>query len=194
DEGPSYPEHHVTGINNFVIKGRFAHVRVTNGTVTWMNLLQGNYLSYNSKTLSSNDGDFSYRGMVTRVNRKAAGASENSFEVDTSLPGNGVLDGKTLIITWGNGWKWGYKIKYTSGNRIVTDDEPAFNYNGGEVDMQYFPVPEYLGLKSFPGPVSFLIPGTAIMDETGTVIDTDDISNPSTIVDTPKNLRIIAVH
>ncbi|MBN2413747.1 Ig-like domain-containing protein [candidate division KSB1 bacterium] len=167
DEGPNYPAHKIQGVTNFTVKGRFAHVRVKNNNVIWMQLTQGESLTYGSRSISSQKGDFSYRGYVNRVNRRENGDSDNSFIVDTNLPGTGELTGKTMIVTWGNGWKWGYKIKSAGGNRIVTDDEPGFNYNGGSVDMKYFPP------GSYPGPVSFLIPGTAIMDANGLITSTE---------------------
>jgi len=187
DDGPSYPVHQISGINNFVLKGRFAHIRVTNNQVTWMKLIQGVSLSFGNRNMSSIKGDFSYRGYVTHVNRLEENDSENSFVVDTSLPSNGELNGKTLIITLGNGWNWGYKIKSVVGNRIITDNEPGFNYNGNTVDWRYFPNDQY------PGPVSFIIPGTAIMDENGSItsIEGDQLAEdeipPKILNATPAN-------
>jgi len=167
DEGPNYPAHTIQGVTGFTVKGRFAHVRVKNGSVIRMQLTQGESLNFGNRAMASQRGDFSYRGYVSRVNRLENGDSDNSFIVDTNLPGGGELTGKTLIVTWGNGWKWGYKIKSAGGNRIVTDDEPGFNYSGGSVDMQFFPKGVY------PGPVSFTIPGTAIMNANGLITSTE---------------------
>jgi hypothetical protein len=54
----------------------------------------------------------------------------------------------------------------------VVSDEPGFDYDGGNVDSQYFPIQEFLGLEYFPGPVSFFIAGTALRDQTGSILET----------------------
>lgn len=192
DPGPSYTEHRIIGVENFVIKGRFAHIRVSDGNPRWMNLIQGESLSYDSRYMSSTKSDYSFRGYVTKVNRKENGDSENSFEVDITLPNEGELDRKTLIVTWGNGWKWAYKIKSIVGGRIITDDEPGFNYNGKDVDMQYFPIQEHFSMKSYPGPVQFIIPGTAIMYANGEIKSTegDKAAQKPEIPTPPTNLMI----
>ncbi len=185
DEGPSYPEHVVSQENNLSMTGKFAHIRVTSGQVTWIQLVQGGSASFGSQSIASEDGDYSWRGTVNSVSRIENGSSENSFVVNQSLPSNGELDGKTVIVTWGNGWKWGYKIKSVSGNRIITDDEPGFDYSGGSVQMKFFPAGTY------SGPVTFIIPGTAILDENGTITSTEgnaqlaDTTPPSIASTTP---------
>ena len=123
------------------------------------------------------------RGTVTSVTRKEEGAAANSFITDTTLPSNGELDGKYILISWGNGWIWSYKIASVSGNAIITNDEPGFNYSGGDVDMRYFPVAEYCGLSSFSGPVTFTVIGSAVMDEMGVVESTGDETTSTSIKD-----------
>jgi hypothetical protein len=169
DEGPEFPTYHIDGVEDFFVQGRFAHIRVQEGRILWMYLIQGEELRFGSQSFSSTRGDYSYRGVVEKVNRIEEGDGENSFEVDIPLPGDHSLDGKTLILTWGNGWSWGYKIESVEGNRVITEDEPGFNYDGDEIDMRYFPD----GL--YNGPVTFLIPGAALMDENGDVRSTDGL-------------------
>ncbi|HPG41414.1 MAG TPA: Ig-like domain-containing protein [bacterium] len=187
DDGPSYPARQVSGVDNLVIKGRFGHIRVTNNVVTWMKLVQGASLSYGTRMIQSTKGDYAYRGSVTDVNRKEGGDSENSFVVNTSLPSNGDLVGQTLIVTWGNGWKWGYKIKNVIGNRVITEEDPGFNLNGSTVDMKYFPTGQYAG------PVTFIIPGTAVMDENGLINSVEgeqvsgDVTPPTVLSSVPLN-------
>ena len=188
DNGPSFPSHSVLDVDNFTVKGRFVHIRVTNGQVTWIKLLQGESVTFQGQSMAAVDGEYNYRGTVTRVNRKESGSSDNSFLVNTTLPSSGELNGKTLIVTWGNGWNWSYKIKSVSGSKIITDDEPGFEYSsGGIVDMKYFPEGTY------SGPVTFTIPGSAYMDETGYVVSTKgdgqlvDETPPAVINTTPVN-------
>ena len=139
----------------------------------------GGYLSYGSLSLNSKDGDFSYRGTITKVNRREAGSGENSFVSSITLPIDGSLNNKTLIIEWGNGWTWGYKIKEIIGNRIITGKESGFDYDGDGIYMQYFPVPEYFGSESFPGPITFKIAGSAVK---------------SAALAPPQNLRVTSIN
>ena len=60
----------------------------------------------------------------------------------------------------------------------MTSEEPGFELKGGRVSAQYFPIEEYLGLESFPGPVSFLIAGSALRDRKGHVLDTKGAGSP----------------
>ncbi len=166
DAAPPYVEQKVSGVSNFSVKGRFAHVRVKNGAVQWMKLFQGEQLSFGSKGMRAVQGDYSYRGVVSRVLRKERGEQENAFEVNANLPVDGSLTGKTIIVTWGNGWKWGYTVKEVRGRQILVDEEPGFDYNGSLVAMRYFPVGNY------PGPVTFLISGNASLSSTGVVVGT----------------------
>ena len=171
DEGPSFPEHRVVD-TDIRVSGRVAHVRTRGGRVEWMYLVQGGELVVGAERLSTPSGDYSFRGSVRRVERREAGANANLFVVDRDLPADGSLSGKSIHVTWGNGWNWVYRIESTIGNRIVVSDEPGFDYDGGNVDSQYFPIQEFLGLESFPGPVSFFIAGTALRDQTGSIFET----------------------
>lgn len=167
DDQAPYPEYRVQGVDGLAVRGRFAHVRVKDGQVQWLKLLQGGELRYGDRVMRAATGDYSHRGQVLRVHRKERGAAENSFEVDVALPEDGSLSGKALIVEWGNGWTWGYTIERVEGTRILVAEEPGFDYDGGgSVSMRYFPVGEY------PGPVRFLIPGSAYMDASGTVTAT----------------------
>ena len=164
DEGPDYPVHRVTG-TDLTVRGRFAHIRIKNGEVMWMSLSQGAELHMGGNSLVSESGDYSFRGTVMSVERRESGFNENAFVVDQPLPDTAALDGKTIILTWGNGWKWGYRIERLDGNRIITTEEPGFEYdiaNGPGIDSQYFPLQEHLGLESFPGPITYVIAGSAV--------------------------------
>jgi hypothetical protein len=161
DSAP-FTSHTVTGESNFVVKGKFAHVRVTSGTVTWMYLIDGSYLSFGSAPVIN--GTYSYSGTLTETQRTANGDAQDAFVADQNLPSD-VLDGKTLIVEWNNGWKWGYEIDSVVQNKIVSADEPAFDYSGSNIEMQYFPIPEYLGLTHYEGPATYYIPGSAVYYE-----------------------------
>jgi hypothetical protein len=116
---------------------------------------------------------------VRSVERREAGAANNLFVVDQDLSDDGSLAGKSLHVTWGNGWTWVYRIERVVGNRILVSDEPGFDYDGGAIDSQYFPIQEFLGLESIPGPVSFSIPGTALRDQAGRVFETGRERDPA---------------
>jgi hypothetical protein len=137
-----------------------------------MYLVQGGELAVGTERLSAPSGGYSSRGLVRRVERREAGAENNLFVVDQDLASDGSLRGKSLHVTWGNGWNWVYRIERVVGNRIIVSDEPGFNYDGGVIDSQYFPIQEFLGLESIPGPVSFHIAGTALRDQAGRVFET----------------------
>jgi hypothetical protein len=171
DEGPTFPEHRVIDAD-IRMSGRVAHVRTRGDRVEWLYLVQGGQLVVGTERLSAPSGDHSYRGSVRGVERREAGAESNSFVVDRDLPADGSLNGKSLHVTWGNGWTWVYRIERVVGNRIIVSDEPGFDYDGGAIDSQYFPIQEFLGLESFPGPVSFFIAGIAFRDQAGRVFET----------------------
>jgi hypothetical protein len=177
DEGPKFPEHRVAG-RDVRVRGRFAHIRMRGGAVEWMYLVQGSELGVGEASLSAEPGEYSHRGSVNRVERRESGDAENAFVVDRSLPSDGSLSGKTLLVKWGNGWVWAYRIERVEGSRIVTADEPGFELRGGTVSSQYFPIEEFLGLESFPGPVSFLIAGSALRDRRGHLLDTKGAGSP----------------
>jgi len=187
DEGPNFPEHIIFGKEQFALKGKYAHIRVLNDKIKWLYLLQGQKIEFGSQKISSKRSEFSYRGLVTGVNRIEEGQSDNSFIVDTSLPAEGLLDGKTLIITWANGWKWGYKIKQITGNKIIIEDEAGFNYDGKTINMHYFPVGVY------NGPISFIIPGTAIFNANGELVSTEVFKTPDSIAPANPTLEKIKI-
>lgn len=191
DNGPTYAQHVAQAQSEIRLNGRAAHIRTRNGDVEWMYLVNGSSLSYGPKTLTAKNGDFGYRGYVTNVNRLEDGATENSFEVDTALPSSGWLTNKTFIVTWGNGWKWAYKIKSVVGTRVITDDEPGFRYSGDGIDMQYFPIQEYFGLKEYPGPITFIIAGSALMNNMGEIISTEGDYRVKVAPTPPTYLRTI---
>lgn len=174
DDGPTYPAHTADGVE-LEVAGRFAHVRVKNDQVVWMYLVQGSKLRFGSDTLDADGADFSHRGDVTAVERRESGATENAFVLDAPLPGDAIRwAGKTIIVSYGNGWTWAYRIERVEGSRVITKDEPGFELDSKGVDRQYFPLQENLGLERFAGPVTFLVPGSALRDEAGNVHTTLD--------------------
>ena len=184
DEDAPFPVHRVRGEESFLVRGRFAHVRVKNGHVEWMKLVHGAELRFRNRAMLAVGDGYSYRGDIVRVNRRENGSDENSFKTNVALPQDGALNGKTILVEWGNGWKWGYTISMVKGSTVVINGEPGFDYSGGSVKMKYFPAGTY------PGPVKFSIPGTAYMDVAGNVhatrvsVAVDDIPQP------PSNLRV----
>lgn len=177
DEGPDYPIREVEG-ERITLRGRFAHIRRRDGEVVWMDLVEGAELRVGGETLSSTRDDFSYRGEITSVLRRESGAAQNAFVVSPSLPADGSVDGKTLLMTMGNGWTYAYRIDHVEGDRVVTLDEPGFEIDAGGIDRLYFPLPEHMGLERFPGPAAYLVSGSAVRAEDGTVTSTDAVPLP----------------
>lgn len=174
DDGPTYPSYVVSGVD-LEVAGRFAHVRIKDDQVVWMYLVQGSKLRFGHETLEAGGADYSQRGAVTGVERKESGAAENAFVVDTPLPGNDDRwVGKTVLVRYGNGWTWPYRIERVDGPRIVISDEPGFELDSKGVDRQYFPLQENLGLDRFEGPVTFVVAGSALRDEAGNIASTLD--------------------
>ncbi|HPG41412.1 MAG TPA: heparinase II/III family protein [bacterium] len=169
DDGPDFPEHKITGGDEILIRGKFAHIRMVGGSVEWMYLVQGKSLTVNSLAIESRNPEYSFRGIVNRVERRQEGAAANCLVVDTSLPAE-TLPGKSIILTWANGWNWAYTIKEATGNTITLNEEPGFTWNGDKINMRFFPAGQYLG------PVQFIIPGIALLNG-GQTISTEYIQS-----------------
>ncbi len=176
DEHPPHPEHRVAGVD-LAMQGRFAHVRTRNGQVIWMKLLQGNRLVFGDRVITPTHGDFSHRGSITSVRHAERGDVANAFETATVLPPGEQLAGKAVIVQWGNGWTWGYTIDRIDGRWMIVREEPGFDVEQGEVKMRYFPHGTY------PGPVTFTIPGSAYMDSTGDIVATAPVVSATVIDD-----------
>ncbi len=112
--------------------------------------------------LSANIPQVELQGTVKRVERRESGSPRNAFVVDRDLPDSGRLVGQSFHVTWGNGWVWVYRIEAIVGKHVFVSDEPGINYSGNTIDMQYFPIQEYLGGVGFPGPVRFNIPNVSL--------------------------------
>ena len=141
--------------------GRVTHIRTRGEAVEWMFLVEGARIRFGAQELVASSAPGVLKGAVTRVERREAGAERDAFVVDRDFPDSKSLVGRSLHVTWGNGWVWVYRIEEIVGNRIAVSGEPGFDYAGDTVDMQYFPVQEYLGQAGFPGPVGFHIPNVS---------------------------------
>ncbi|MBJ20219.1 MAG: hypothetical protein CL933_12485 [Deltaproteobacteria bacterium] len=180
DPGPNFPEHKVAG-HSIRMRGRFAHIRMRDGELEWMMLNQGAELEVGGDRLVAEGKEFSQRGRIVAVERRESGASENAFIADRVLIGGESFEETTLLVRWANGWSWPYRVERIEGNRIVTSEEPGFEMRGGNVHSQYFPLEEFLGLESFPGPVSFLLSGTAIRDREGRTLKTNATTSTQSV-------------
>ena len=174
--GPTYAAVEAEGVGRFVVTGRFAHVRLVKGEVRWLYLLDGSHLRFGSRVLSAATGDFSLRGTVVGVNRRKKGATRDGFVIAERLPQGSILSGKTMLLTWGNGWNWAYTIVSVNGSEVAVRGEPGFEYRDGRIFMEYWPVPEYTGTSHFERPVTFTIAGSALMHGSGTIVATDRAS------------------
>ena len=166
DQEP-FAVHHVAGERTPIsLQGRFAHIRVRKGKMEWMKLLQGKALTFGKHRLTPKGKNFSHEGLVVRVLRKERGNPVNAFETDAqTLPQGNGLKGKLLLVTWGNGWSWGHIVERVDGAKVVVTDEPGFDY-GGSYDQV---VSRYHPINTYPGPVTFRIPGSAYMDARGQI-------------------------
>jgi hypothetical protein len=172
DDGPAYSSHKVAG-TPIELRGRFAHVRVKQGHAHWMYLVHGALLDAFGERLQSPSGDYSRRGSLLQVLRRETGSAKNAFLLDQRL--STLFKGSTLRVTWGNGWNWAYPIEglERNGQLAVTLDEPGFELVRGQVDQQYFPQQEFCGLEFYPCPVTYVVPGVAVRDPSGTIATTE---------------------
>ncbi len=181
----------VDTFNQFIINnqklefnGKFMHMRFNGNDIEWIYSLDGTVMfpGHDIPFLKAN----AFHGNVLDVLRLEGGDSMNAFVTDIDLPNNALLAGKTIIVKWGNGWTWGYKIQSVNGNVITTIEEPGFNIKQGQVEMHYCPAGTY------PGPVTFYITGTALYNN-GKITTTNPISNDTTPPKTPsiKSINIV---
>ena len=165
---PPYPEHRIPG-TDLSFRGRAVHVATRGDTVLWTYLLEGCSISVNGVALSASEGDLSHRGTVTATARVERGDPWNGFNVDGSLPADGSLNGRTLLLTLGDGRTEGYTINRVEGlgdgSRVHVNEEPGMELrdDGRLAKLVYFP---WHGVR---GPVQYLISGSLYRDGAGGV-------------------------
>jgi hypothetical protein len=180
---PPYPERSIPG-TDLKFRGRLAHIAMQNGKPVWMYLLEGGSLSGSGVTLAAESGDFSWRGRITDIKRMEKGDSWNGFVSTAALPDNGDLNGRTLLLTLGDGRTEGYtiaRIEKQGGNSLIhVNEEPGMELrDGGSLcKLVYFP---WHGVR---GDVSFLISGSVYRDSAGTVKATAPLVPQNTGVNT----------
>jgi len=155
DEGPQYPRYTVSGNFPITFSGRSVHIRTKKDKISWMQAVQAAELLAGGIQLIEKGCPTEFRGIIVRVNRMAKGAKENSFIIDGKIPEGNNFANQTIIVTWKNGWKWGFKIKFAKKNTIILEDDPGFDVLGEKIYNRYYPIGEY------KGPATFLISGYA---------------------------------
>ena len=167
DKVAPYPTRTVSS-PSMSIKGNYGHVRVVSGAVSWMKLINGDELHYTTNSVQSTASDFSWSGAITNVLRIDGGDATDSFQTDTNLSSVDTnLIGKAVIATFDNGWTWGYTIASISGTQINLNEEPGWVIDGANTRTLYFPVESFTGNTP-----TFYIPGSAYVDEFGTLTAT----------------------
>ena len=168
-------------------QGRLVHLATAGDTVKWMYLLDGASLRINKTELKAAGDRLGYQGTVTQVRRKAKGAAGNGFIVNTALPLDGSLNGKTLFLTLPKGRADGktlpgkrlegytiHHVKALAGTKpsslVYVNEEPGLEIRdstkGAGIKMVKYVYYPWTGLI---GPLFFNIPGSLFRDELGKV-------------------------
>jgi hypothetical protein len=145
------------------------HIAEMNGKPEWMYLLEGGSITKGKINLSASNSDFSHRGKISDIKRMEKGDKCDGFVTNQDLPADGSLNGRTLLLTLGDGRTEGYTIKKTeragSETLIHVNEEPGIEIrdNGRLAKLVYFP---WHGVR---GDVNFLISGSVYRDRDGKI-------------------------
>jgi hypothetical protein len=143
---------------DFESDARAIHMRTRSGKKDWAVLVEGTRARMADELLEVPEKRARLGGTVVSVARRAAGAENDAFLAAEPVEHPERLAGRTLHVSWGNGWVWPYTIESVHGREIRVREEPGFEIDEHGVDMQFFPVQELLGLGRYPAPVRFDIP------------------------------------
>jgi hypothetical protein len=84
-----------------------------------------------------------YHGKILAATRRADGAPEDAFVVDTALPAAAPLHGHWMIVTHGNGYRHGYEIdrvdRRDGTTTIVLTSDHGLTIEGDITQEKYFP-------------------------------------------------------
>ena len=135
-------------------RGRVGFVRERNGEVEQMILIGGTLLEKGNRKLG---GRGTRAGAVLKTMRKASGDDVDGLLIDTDLPTGVDLVGLTAIVTDGDGFTYGHKIKAIQhleegGTLLELEDDPGYEITAEGGRLLFFPG------RSWTGPATAEIP------------------------------------
>ncbi|MBW1871265.1 MAG: heparinase II/III family protein [Deltaproteobacteria bacterium] len=177
---PPYPEHSIAP-EGLAFRGRLAHIAKSGADLMWVFLAEGSSISIAEVDIAATSGDFSWRGQIDDIMRVKKGNPFNGFLTASSLPTDGRLAGKTILLTLPDGRTEGYTIASVSQQagsyQIITNEEPGIELRDGGnlVKLVYFP---WHGLR---GEIDFFIPGSLYRNAQGVIESTAIYTSPDQI-------------
>ncbi|MDP6775890.1 MAG: heparinase II/III family protein, partial [Candidatus Latescibacteria bacterium] len=160
------------------MQGETAFVRERNGDPVAMGLWGGDELRWGGHVLT---GSGTYGGTVKGVLREGDGDSCNALVVSGELPGGDVLNGATVIATFGDGSTIGYRVSdvkrvsrlragryggQAGETRLALRDDPGIAIDQKGMRHLFFP------LREIPGRVTYHLRTSAFVafeDDSGMV-------------------------
>lgn len=138
-------------------RGRIGFVRERNGEVEVMILVGGTLLEKGGRKLG---GRGTRSGTVLATRRRAAGDDVDGLLIDTGLPTGVDLVGLTAVVTDGDGFTYGHKIKglqhpESGGTLLELEDDPGYEITADGGRLLFFPG------RSWTGPARVEIPTVA---------------------------------
>jgi hypothetical protein len=153
-------------IGEMSLEGNLGFLRVRDGRLVAMGLLDGKALSWKDSRLA---GPGTYSGVITNVLREAAGEPCNALVVEGDLPVGDALGESTVIVRFGDGSTLGYAVRgvETDGEskRIILGEDPGIEVH--ELGAKHLFCPGY----DIPGKMTFGIRATAFVELIGTEPD-----------------------
>ncbi|RAV13657.1 S-layer homology domain-containing protein [Paenibacillus contaminans] len=131
------------------LDGKTGFIRLENGIVTKMMLIDGTGLSYEDMEIIS---DGPAIGDIQQVLRKADGDSYDAFVTTAEIPAN--IQGQYIVVTHPDSTTHGYLIQNVSKDGeesiIQIEGEPGFDlYPDGSSQMSFFPGTKWTGDHTF---------------------------------------------
>lgn len=131
------------------LHGKIGFIRLEDGLVTKMMLIDGTQLVYEDIEVS---GTGAVTGDILEVYRQAEGSSYNAFVTATEVPVD--VRGQYMIVNHPDGTTHGYLINdivIENGRSVIRiEGEPGFMvYPDGSSQMKFFPATKWTGIHTF---------------------------------------------
>ena len=137
------------GPQDIVFKGRLGVVSEINGKVQWLYLADGERLAKGDAMVRARGA---HSGDITGAERPRPGAT-SFFRTRAALPTDGSLNGKTVVVTRGNGLTHAYaiaRIERKGNNTLIhINGDHGLDIAGDTTRLAYFPHTETTGPNRF---------------------------------------------
>lgn len=136
-------------IGNIRLDGKMGFIRLENGVVTKMMLMDGTRLVYDDREVTGAGSSF---GVIDEVYRKADGQALDAFGTSTAVSADAI--GQYMIVEHPDGSSDGYKITdvlaENGGTKLVIEGEPGFViYPDGASELKFYPSTRWKGNHTF---------------------------------------------